>query len=343
MDKEGKYFNMACSQRIQSNIPVTSSSSVAYLVFNKKPKCGTIFTTKPFTRQVDRCSKLFVRATTEPQVQASAPPSSKEPEVYEVTLPKPLGLRFDRGNDGAAYIVKTDAQMGSTDPQIQVGDKLLKVSASFGSDVWDAKNFGQVMYAIRTRNGDVYLQIQKMYGDLSALTGEEELSQAEKMWRTEQSGGNVGAGTREMQQRNYVARKEQERKRREMFDDALQQFRDGKVEDALIAFENVLSLEPKKYMGDDFRRVTRVYTFTQYNMACCYASLGQIDPGLEALEATLRSGFEDFQKVRNDPNLANLRKSPKFKTLIDQYDEPIINEGAINAIKGLFGFGKQED
>lgn len=62
---------------------------------------------------------------------------------------------------------------------------MLRVSASFGSDIWDAKNFGQVMYAVRTRNGDVYLKLQKMYGDLSALSGEEELTPAEKQWRNE--------------------------------------------------------------------------------------------------------------------------------------------------------------
>eukprot|EP01023_Acetabularia_acetabulum_P018232 TRINITY_DN1920_c0_g1_i1.p1 TRINITY_DN1920_c0_g1~~TRINITY_DN1920_c0_g1_i1.p1 ORF type:complete len:361 (-),score=69.46 TRINITY_DN1920_c0_g1_i1:182-1171(-) len=329
---------MASTINFQANrtqIPVNSLPVTRFTA----PKCLGLNVNKRFVK-VGRCAKLISHAATE-QVKAPSPPGT--PETYEVTIPKPLGLRFDRGNDGGAYIVKSDEQLGNTDPEIQVGDKLVSVSASFGSDVWDAKNFGQVMYAIRTRNGDVYLKLQKMNGDLSALSGEEELTAAEKQWRGEQAGGNYGAGTREMQQRNYIARKEQERKRRELFDDALQQFRDGKVEDALIEFENVLSLEPRKYMGDDFSRVTRVYTYTQYNMACCYASLGQIEPGLEALEETLRSGFEDYQKVRNDPNLANLRKDERFKVLIDQYDEPILNEGAINAFKGLFGLGKKDD
>eukprot|EP01025_Chloroclados_australasicus_P069693 TRINITY_DN986_c0_g1_i1.p1 TRINITY_DN986_c0_g1~~TRINITY_DN986_c0_g1_i1.p1 ORF type:complete len:325 (+),score=46.04 TRINITY_DN986_c0_g1_i1:175-1149(+) len=322
----------ACSQYNQTRLSVRLQPAVRFC----KPSCHRSLS------QVGRVSRVIKKAAAESTtVKSSAPPGA--PEIYEVTLPKPLGVRFDRGVDGAAYIVKTDPQLGNTDPEIQVGDKLVRVSASFGSDVWDAKNFGQVMYAVRTRNGDVYLQLQKMYGDLSALSGEEVLTSAEKQWRSEQSGGNYGAGTREMQQRNYIAAKEQERKRREMFDDALQQFRDGKVEDALIAFENVLSLEPKKYMGDDFSRVTRVFTYTQYNMACCYASLGQVEAGLEALQATLSSGFEDYKKVRTDPNLANLRKDERFKNLIDQYDEPVLNEGAINAIKGLFGFGKKED
>lgn len=30
------------------------------------------------------------------------------------------------------------------------------------------------------------------------------------------------------------------------------------------------------------------------------------------------AGFEDFDKIRSDPNLANLRKSPKFKPLLNK-------------------------
>ena len=51
----------------------------------------------------------------------------------------------------------------------QVGDKLVQVSASFGEDVWDAGKFGQCMYAIKTRNGDLYFRFKKMYGDLSSF------------------------------------------------------------------------------------------------------------------------------------------------------------------------------
>ena len=52
---------------------------------------------------------------------------------------------------------------------LQVGDKVVNISASFGSDVWEAKNYGQVVYAIKTRNGEVYLRLQRNYGDLAAL------------------------------------------------------------------------------------------------------------------------------------------------------------------------------
>eukprot|EP00775_Hariotina_reticulata_P001401 gene1401-1744_t len=90
-------------------------------------------------------------------------------EFIEVDLPKPLGLRFARGADGGAYILANDPKLGNTDPRIQPGDKVVQISASFGTDVWDAQNYGQIMYAIRTRNGTVYLKIKRNFGDMSAL------------------------------------------------------------------------------------------------------------------------------------------------------------------------------
>lgn len=45
----------------------------------------------------------------------------------------------------------------------------MQVSASFGDDVWEAGKFGQCMYAIKTRNGDLYFRFKKMYGDLTSF------------------------------------------------------------------------------------------------------------------------------------------------------------------------------
>jgi len=257
-----------------------------------------------------------------------------------VTLPKPLGVKFARGRDGGVYI-SSILKKGSLSDEFEVGDKVVKVSASFGGDVWDALNYGQVIYAIRTRNGEVYMMLKRNFGDTTMLEPEE-MDEAERMWRQERGGGNYGAGTKEMQERNYTSRKEEERKRRELFDDALVKFRKGDVEGALIDFENVIGLEPKGFIGDDFARVTNVYRVAQYNVACCYSALDQLDAGLEALNSALAAGFEDFRKVRTDPNLANLRKSPDFLRIVERYDEPIINREAIEALKGIFSFGKKK-
>jgi hypothetical protein len=150
--------------------------------------------------------------------------------------------------------------------------------------------------------------------------------------------------THSPQARNYVTRKEQERKRRELFDDALDKFKAGDIpvggwaelrmgqkrgrrpsgfgkasgaltaagwrvaqadrllqtasshpcnpflnphpppkpnhpQSALVDFENVASLEPRNYVGDSGARITPILPVTQYNIACCYSSLGQVGRG----------------------------------------------------------------
>jgi len=259
-----------------------------------------------------------------------------------VDLQKPLGLKFARGADGGAYVVANDPRAGNTDDRVQPGDKVVEISASFGTDVWKAENYGQIMYAIRTRNGSVYLKLKKNYGDLSSLD-EDGLTPAEKAWKTERRGGNYGAGTKEVQARNYVARKEAERKRRELFDDALVRFKQGDVEGALVDFENVVAMEPRNFVGDNLARVTAVLPVALYNVACCYSMVDNADEGAKSLRGAFEAGFEDFKKARADPNLAKLRASPKFRAVIDQYDEPVFDmsaiEGMKNALGGLFKRG----
>lgn len=53
-----------------------------------------------------------------------------------------------------------------------------------------------------------------------------------------------------------------------------------------------------------------------------------MDAALDALEQALKAGFEGYNKIREDPNLENVRKSKKFAPLIDKYDEPVFNSGA---------------
>ena len=262
--------------------------------------------------------------------------TKQKPNKKKVDLQKPLGLKFARGADGGAYVVANDPNAGNTDARVQPGDKVVEISASFGTDVWKAENYGQIMYAIRTRNGSVYLKLKSNGGDLSALE-EEGLTPAEKAWKTERRGGNYGAGTKEVQARNYVARKEAERKRRELFDDALGRFKKGDVEGALVDFENVVAMEPRNYVGDNLSRVTPVLPVALYNVACCYSMLGNADEGAKSLRGAFESGFEDFRKARTDPNLSKLRDSPKFRQVIDKYDEPVIDWGAIEGVKNALG------
>ena len=111
-----------------------------------------------------------------------------------------------------------------------------------------------------------------------------------------------------------------------MFNVAIDLFNAKNYESALIEFENIVSLEPKNFIGDNFEKVTQVFKVSQYNVACCYSMLNAVEPGLEALQVAMSCGFDDFGKIRKDPSLRALQASDKFKKLLDKYDEPLFNE-----------------
>ncbi len=65
------------------------------------------------------------RALRQPDLQDSGrlrKTSCRHP-CAQVYLDKPLGVRFSRGNDGGAYVVRSDEKIGSTDPSIEVRGK----------------------------------------------------------------------------------------------------------------------------------------------------------------------------------------------------------------------------
>ena len=95
-------------------------------------------------------------------------------------------------------------------------------------------------------------------GDLSCFE-EVEQTEAQKRYEQERAGGNYGTGTREIQTRNYIAAKEAARKRQEMFNDALEDFRAGKVEDALQVLLLLLSKFLSMYSSGCAARAVLTY------------------------------------------------------------------------------------
>jgi|TARA_B100000401_G_scaffold13515_1_gene8494 tetratricopeptide (TPR) repeat protein len=254
-----------------------------------------------------------------------------EEEFYEVTLPKPVNVKFVRGNDGGAYV----GFVPPNDPKydmFEIGDKIEGVSASFGDEVWPAESFGQVMYAIKNRNGDIYLKMKRMFGDLSAMEVEKNSA-----FKSERAGGNYGAGTKEQQMNNYSKKREVENERLDMFDEGIALYNQKKFDDALIVFEEVAALEPKNYMSDNFETTTEIYRVCQYNIACCFSKIGKLDQALLALRRCMASGWTDYKKIRTDPSLKNVRESPDFVPLMNKFDEPIFNENAAKFLGSLFG------
>ena len=65
---------------------------------------------------------------------------------------------------------------------------------------------------------------------VGVLRQEEEMTDAERRFKSERAGGNYSAGTKEMQEKKYIERKEAERKRRELFYDALAMYKAADLE-----------------------------------------------------------------------------------------------------------------
>lgn len=56
-------------------------------------------------------------------------------------------------------------------------------------------------------------------------------------------------------------------------------------------------------------------TSAMYNLACAYALKGDRALGLEWLEKAINAGFDDNDKIKNDPDIASLRGEHRFKQI----------------------------
>ncbi|CAK9172441.1 unnamed protein product [Ilex paraguariensis] len=272
---------------------------------------------------------IFVVKASETEAQTSKSESvgkkeDDEYEEYEVELVQPYGLKFAKGRDGGTYI-DAIATGGSADKSgmFAVGDKVLATSAVFGNEIWPAAEYGRTMYTIRQRVGPLLMKMQKRYGKVD-YTGE--LTEKEII-REERNSGVISNRVREIQMQNYLRKKEQKECRENDLRSGLLLYKSAKFEQAMEKFELVLGSQPDPNEA----------SVASYNVACCYSKLNQIQAGLSALEDALKAGFEDFKRIRTDPDLSNIRTSEEFEPLLKKFDESFINENAINAMKSLFG------
>lgn len=67
-----------------------------------------------------------------------------------------------------------------------------------------------------------------------------------------------------------------------------------------------------------------------YNIACACARLGKINESCQNLEQAFKSGFDNYDTVRGDPDLADVHETMEFETLMEKW----------NPKKGFFGFFK---
>ena len=63
------------------------------------------------------------------------------------------------------------------------------------------------------------------------------------------------------------------------------------------------------------KRLRRDDPMVHYNLACSYSLLGKIDSAFKTLKTAIGLGYDDFNYLRRDPDLDNLRKDKRFETL----------------------------
>lgn len=246
-------------------------------------------------------------------------------EVFELEIERPYGIKFYRGADGGIYVdALTPGYPAAKTGRIAEGDKLLATSAVFGDEMWPAAEYGRTMYCIQQRVGPMIMRFEKRMGEKIGWFKQEK-------YLEERAAGNYGDAIRDKQLENWQKRLELQEKREETLSQGLSLYKEGQYQKALETFQTVLGMGPEyKEQGVAF-----------YNMACCCSKLQQLKAGLDALEAAMKSGFEDYKKIREDSDLAFLRNSDEFDELLSKYDEPFINENAIKALTSLFGFGRK--
>jgi len=71
-----------------------------------------------------------------------------------------------------------------------------------------------------------------------------------------------------------------------------------------------------------------------YNIACCHSQLGDLDAALKAMAQCLQAGYEGFEELRSDPDLAALRSDPRFAELLARF-EPRGGAGLGGLFSGL--------
>ncbi|MFA5794551.1 MAG: transglutaminase domain-containing protein [Candidatus Brocadiia bacterium] len=81
----------------------------------------------------------------------------------------------------------------------------------------------------------------------------------------------------------------------------------------------------KLYKAGDYQKSLELYTKALeynpddaglwYNIACDCALLGKVDDGINALKKALEYGYSELHWMDNDPDLATLRKDPRYKDL----------------------------
>ena len=83
----------------------------------------------------------------------------------------------------------------------------------------------------------------------------------------------------------------------------------GRLQDGLAVDKRLVSLRPSDATA-------------RYNLACRYALLQQPDLALVTLRTAIELGYRDFRSIEQDRDLDSIRKDPRFRKLLREYQKP---------------------
>jgi tetratricopeptide (TPR) repeat protein len=58
---------------------------------------------------------------------------------------------------------------------------------------------------------------------------------------------------------------------------------------------------------------------TWYNLGCSYSLLHRVDESLNALRRAIELGYNDVEYLQRDPDLVNVRRSSKYRELLESF------------------------
>lgn len=94
--------------------------------------------------------------------------------------------------------------------------------------------------------------------------------------------------------------------------------------DVLRAHATNLTLKGHFERGMDFdRRLIRLRPkdfLAHYNLACSYALLKQSELALKTLRRAVELGYRDFRYMKQDRDLESIRRDPRFRQLLREYE-----------------------
>ena len=84
----------------------------------------------------------------------------------------------------------------------------------------------------------------------------------------------------------------------------------GRFADGLKIDRRLVGLRPKDALA-------------HYNLACSLSLLNKIEPALRALRKAIELGYRDFRYLREDRDLAAVRKDPRFRQLLREFEKAV--------------------